>query len=117
MFSPRLNINVQSRTEHRLLENPYKSMFLSLYSLYLLKGFPQYKGRVVFFENPTQKISTLLPLLWGIRRELIYRQAEQTKNEDVVARLGFASIPAEPPIISFTKISLLPIHLREVPGG
>ena len=83
MFSLGLNIYVQSRVEHRLLENPYKSMFLSLYSLYLLKGFPQYKGRVVFFEKNTQKISTLLPLYWGIRRELIYRQAEQTKNEDV----------------------------------
>jgi hypothetical protein len=83
MFSLGLNIYVQSRVEHRLLENPYKSMFLSLYSLYLLKGFPQYKGRVVFFEKNTQKISTLLPLYWGIRRELIYRQAEQTKNENV----------------------------------
>ena len=101
MFSLGLNIYVQSRVEHRLLENPYKSMFLSLYSLYLLKGFPQYKGRVVFFEKNTQKISTLLPLYWGIRRGLIYRQAEQTKNKELVARLGFASIPAEPPILTF----------------
>lgn len=83
-------------------------MFLSLYSLYFLKGFLQSKGQVVFFDKNIQKISTLLPLYYGIWRELVCLQAEQTKNKDLVARLGLAIIPAEPPVLSFCRFGQNP---------
>ncbi len=46
------------------------------------KGFSPGKGRVVFFEKPTQKISTLFPLPGEIRQVCACRQADHTQNEN-----------------------------------
>ncbi len=45
------------------------------------KGFSPGKVRVVFFEKPTQKISTLSPLSSEIRQVFACRQADHTQNE------------------------------------
>ena len=46
-------------------------------------GFSLCNSRVVFFEKIIQKISTLLLLHSEIRRGVVCRQVEQTKNEDL----------------------------------
>ncbi|WP_179861905.1 hypothetical protein, partial [Bacillus wiedmannii] len=68
--------------------------------------------RVVFFENPL-----FCPCMVEFGGNWDIAKPNRPKTGYRIVRLGLAIIPAEPPVLSFQKISLLPIHLREVPGG
>jgi hypothetical protein len=66
-----------------LIYQPYLYFYNSLSSHSIYKGYAPHKVRVVFFENTTQKISTLSPLSSAFWQVWDCRQAEHTQNENL----------------------------------